>query len=71
MTDGNTQVREALDIALRMKERNFTLSSDTHRELANLHLLREISDQLHMIQNDLHMIALNGIPGPPERPLHD
>ena len=65
MTDGNTQVREALDIALRMKERNLTLSHASDRELAIVHLLREISDQLHMIRDDLHMIALNGIPGPP------
>ena len=68
MTDGNTQVREALDKAL---ERDLFLSHSSDRELATIHLLREISDQLHMIRDDLHMIALNGIPGSPGRPPYD
>ena len=58
MTDGNTMIREALDEAL-LERSPLRLSGTINREVAALHLLREISDQLHMIQESLHRIALN------------
>ena len=57
MTDGNTQVREALDRSMKSGVLYLNLKDD--RDVATIHLLREISDQLHMIQESLHRIALN------------
>jgi len=62
MTDGNTQVRAALDEVMKAEEIGRRINSAYHIKIAHLHLLREISDQLHLIREDLHIIALNGIP---------
>ncbi len=64
MTDGNTLIREALDETIEAEDIRRRITSAYHIKIAHLHLLREISDQLHMMREDLHMIALNGIPGP-------
>ena len=62
MTGENTQIREALDETIESEGIKLRINSAYHIKIAHLHLLREISDQLHMIREDLHMIALNGIP---------
>ena len=61
MTESNTKVRKMLEEELAVL--NY-IESPQDRELIQLHLLREISDQLHMIQEHLNGINHNTRPGP-------